>query len=328
MTSLQPFFGPIAGDNPCGKDISYDSAFLDLETLAKGKEETQFSTAEEPNWREVQSTAVELLGKSKHLRLGILATVALLQVEGLPGFANGLALLADWTKNDWDGLYPSLDPDDNKDPTERVNLLQALSSQDAASERILQRVANVPLAESPKLGRYSLKTIQESPGKPEIEAAFRDTDKEILRLGHDAAGNAIAAVKMMQQSLAERVGIERAPNFRELDVLLKQIQSQFAPYLIDGAVSNVSTETTDSTGSAQNRGSAPGTIANRDDVVRALRAICAYYKSHEPASPIPLLLERAQRLVNKQFIEIISDMAPDSLPQINLISGNKPEQNK
>jgi type VI secretion system protein ImpA len=257
--------------------------------------------------------------------------VALLQVEGLQGFANGLALLADWTKNHWDGLYPSLDPDDRNDPTERINLLQALSSQDVTGERILQRLANIPLAESPQLGRYSLKTILDSPGKPEIDAAFRDTDKQKLQLAHDAAGHAIAGLKMMQQTLMERVGPERSPNLRELDATLKQIQSRLAPYLSDGAAPGNSAEaapSTSSTDTAQRSGSAPGTIASREDVVRALRAICAYYKSHEPASPIPLLLGRAERLVNKEFIDIITDLAPESMAQINLISGIRPDANK
>jgi type VI secretion system protein ImpA len=334
MSSFQPFLGPIPGDNPCGKDIRYDAAFLDLETLAKGKEETQFSTLSkaelEPNWKQVQTAALELLPKSKHLRLGILATLASLQLEGLPGFANGMVLLADWTKNHWDGLYPSLDPEDNNDPTERVNLLQALCSPDSAGDRVLQRLAGVPLAESAQLGRYSLRSILESPGKPEIDAAFRDTDKETLQLRYGAAGDAIAAVKAMQESLTEKLGAGRAPNFHELDAMLKQIQNRIAPYLGQETLApEISTETSSggpSPGVVQGRNATPGTIANREDVVNALRAVCAYYKSHEPASPIPLLLERAQRLVNKDFLEIINDMAPDSMAQISLISGKQPEK--
>lgn len=36
---------------------------------------------------------------------------------------------------------------------------------------------------------------------------------------------------------------------------------------------------------------------------------------------MPLLLKRAKKLVRKNFIEIIQDLTPDSLRQIQVISG-------
>jgi type VI secretion system protein ImpA len=328
MTSLKPFFAPIAGDNPCGKDISYDPAFLNLEILAKGQEQSQFSTEPppEPNWGKIQETALELLGQSKHLRLGILTTLALLQTEGLQGFANGLALMADWAGNYWDGMFPPLDPEDNNDPSERINLLQSLTSPEPGGDRFLQRLGEVPLAESPKLGRYSAKKAQLSQNSAEIAAAFRDTDPAKLQATYEAATNALDSLKLIQQSISQKVGVERAPNFRELSQLLKDIQSLIAPRV--GAPTPTATAATGETSPAPSATGAPGTISNREDVVQALRAICAYYKTNEPASPIPLLLERAQRLVNKEFLEIMSDLAPESMAQINLISGIKPEENK
>jgi type VI secretion system protein ImpA len=47
---------------------------------------------------------------------------------------------------------------------------------------------------------------------------------------------------------------------------------------------------------------------------------------NEPASPVPLLLKRALRLVEKNFFEIMQDLAPDSVAQIKLISGIREEE--
>jgi type VI secretion system protein ImpA len=57
-----------------------------------------------------------------------------------------------------------------------------------------------------------------------------------------------------------------------------------------------------------------------------LGAICDYYRSCEPASPIPLLLERAQRLVDKDFMSIISDLAPNALASFELLAPPKPPE--
>jgi len=62
-------------------------------------------------------------------------------------------------------------------------------------------------------------------------------------------------------------------------------------------------------------------INGRKDVIRAIDRICEYYATHEPSSPVPLLLRRAQRLVAKSFYEILEDMIPDSIAQAKIISG-------
>jgi type VI secretion system protein ImpA len=66
---------------------------------------------------------------------------------------------------------------------------------------------------------------------------------------------------------------------------------------------------------------AAGAFASRDDVIQALDMACEYYKRFEPSSPVPLLLQRAKRLASKDFLSIIRDMVPESMPQIASIGG-------
>lgn len=70
--------------------------------------------------------------------------------------------------------------------------------------------------------------------------------------------------------------------------------------------------------------SVPGTIQSREDVVRALDRICEFYARTEPSSPVPMLLQRARRLVDKSFLEVLRDLVPDGLNQAMIFQG--PEQ--
>ena len=59
-------------ETPCGEDIEYDQAFLELTGILQpaqtGLVGPEDEPAPEPNWREVSQRCSELLGHSKHLR--------------------------------------------------------------------------------------------------------------------------------------------------------------------------------------------------------------------------------------------------------------------
>ena len=74
-----------------------------------------------------------------------------------------------------------------------------------------------------------------------------------------------------------------------------------------------------------------GAIRNREDVVMLLDKICGYYERNEPSSPLPLLLQRCRKLAALSFIDIVKDLAPSALQQVELIGGiakEKPEAKK
>jgi type VI secretion system protein ImpA len=68
-----------------------------------------------------------------------------------------------------------------------------------------------------------------------------------------------------------------------------------------------------------------GSIRSRDDAVRALEAVAAFFRKNEPSSPVPLVVERAKRLVAKDFLEVLADMAPDGLDEAKRIGGIRDE---
>ena len=66
-----------------------------------------------------------------------------------------------------------------------------------------------------------------------------------------------------------------------------------------------------------------GPIQSREDVIRVLDQVCDWYSKYEPSSPVPLLLHRAKRLVNKNFMELMQDLTPGGLSEIQTIAGSE-----
>jgi len=69
-----------------------------------------------------------------------------------------------------------------------------------------------------------------------------------------------------------------------------------------------------------------GAIQSRQDAVRALDAMAEYFRRNEPSSPIPLFVERAKRLVAKDFLEVLADIAPDALAVARSAGGLKADE--
>lgn len=344
---------PISPELPCGEDLEYDPMFVEMEEAAQGTPERQSGDTiippEEPHWHEVRSKTLELLARTKDLRVAVYLNRALLHTSGLVGMNDGLALLQGLLDRYWEPVHPHLDPDDDYDPTLRVNTILTLCD----PETTLRSVRETPLVSSRTIGRFSLRDIDIASGKltiahtdneappaqmSVIDAAFMDCDSEELRAMTAAVGSSVEHVKMIEDLVTERVGAAQAPNLAALRTLLKEIHQILAERLSRRGISDTGaegiTEQTaaeeGATGAAGSEGiagvvkpakSISGEVGSREDVIRLLDKICDYYKRSEPSSPVPLLLKRARRLVALDFMEILRDLAPDSVAQIETLRG-------
>ncbi|MEY4546530.1 MAG: hypothetical protein RL685_2725, partial [Pseudomonadota bacterium] len=66
-------------------------------------------------------------------------------------------------------------------------------------------------------------------------------------------------------------------------------------------------------------------ITSRDEVLQALEGLCEYYRAQEPASPLPLLLRRCQRLVGLDFLATLRELAPEALAKLTWLGGDSHE---
>jgi type VI secretion system protein ImpA len=69
--------------------------------------------------------------------------------------------------------------------------------------------------------------------------------------------------------------------------------------------------------------SVSGDIRSPEDVKRLIDRMCDFYARTEPSSPVPIVLRRAQRLVGKNFWEILTDLSPSALDSVKTISGTE-----
>lgn len=267
----------ISEDQPCGEDLEYDPSYIELAGMVQGKAEQvmgdQVIPAEEPNWREVRDRCLELSKRTKNLRVTMYLTVAALQLDGLGGLRDGLKLLHSTLVQYWDQLHPLLDPDDNNDPTERVNIIDSLASPPHTTGdpmRFQELVRATPLCHSRQLGQFSMRAIAIANGEAKpasesetpptmaaIDAAFMDTDLEPLQADAAAVTESIDLVKGIEDGLTERLGAGSAPSLSSFVAVLEEIQKVLAQYLTRRGVGVETAEGDDGQGDQEGQG-APG----------------------------------------------------------------------
>ncbi|MDQ3059957.1 MAG: type VI secretion system protein TssA [Pseudomonadota bacterium] len=338
MADIDTLLAAVAPDSPCGPDLAYDAQFVALETAARGKPEQQLgdhiTPAEQPDWGAVRQQAESLLMRSKDVRVAVLLARALVRVDNLPGLRDAMKLLHGLIERYWPQLHP-VDPDDPDDFTMRLNALAPLGDADA----LLLDVRSALVVVSGPHGRVSVRDIlvaagRLSPAKGETVLSQAQIESAIAaaaaqdRERMEAARESAERVQAIYSLLSDKVGTDRATDLRSLSSMLKLIVQacENATRQTSAAISQDSAESR--AGAAGQTGSASalaGDIASRDDAMHALDAVCRFYERTEPGNPAPLLIRRAQRLINKNFVEIMQDLAPDSLGQIRNIAGLKDE---
>lgn len=339
VIDVEKFLEPVSESAPCGEDLEYDPAFGQLERAAQGKPEQrmgdQVIPGEEPNWREVSRLAEELLERSRDLRIVLHLTHAGLRLDGLPALAAGLRLVHRLLENHWDTVYPSLDEEDDNDPTVRLNTLLALNDRTG----FLHSLSIVPLAESRATGRFGLRDIRIAHGvlnpKPDeqapdpalIGAAFMDCDLDELAATAEASRAALAEADAIVAFLRDRVSAGTAPDLSPLRDEVAEIAATVSKYLAERGVGAGADGQDQATGGGEAvAGGALGQIQSREDAVRTIDRVSEYFRKNEPSSPVPLLLQRAKRLVAKDFMEILQDLAPDGLAQAQVIKGEQEQE--
>jgi len=334
--NVESLLAPLASDAPCGENLEYDAEFTAFERALQGKPEVQYGatlvSAEPPDWKSARTQALALFSRTRDLRVAVPLAQTLLHTDGLDGFADGLRVVAGLLQLTWADLHPRLDPEDGNDPTMRVNSLAALC--DANST--LKAVRDVCLVSSRVHGRFSLRDLDLASGeaaegvsRPElatIDAAFMDADLDALQSVTAALAAAIEQSTLIENTLQSHVGAARALDLAPLRSLLSRARAVVEERIGRRADAPVAVQAAGATGEAAAaavgvRAAMAGDIGSRDDVIRLLDRICEYYRQAEPSSPVPLMLKRARRLVPMGFHEIIADLAPDGLGQVEKILG-------
>nr|WP_189659633.1 type VI secretion system protein TssA [Pseudomonas poae] len=326
----------VSANSPCGEDMEYDAQFLQLERDAKGQPERSMGDsilpAEPPDWRSIQQQSLDLLQRSKDLRITHFLLQSTLALQGVAGLADVLTLIDALLRQYWAELHPRLDADDDNDPIVRINALSGL-----ASDTTIRLLRESILTRSRTFGPVSLRAAlnasgllsfpDETLGAQQLNAAFLDSDPDQLQATRDALSAARAACEAIEQQVNDQVGSAQGVDLSALKQPLKQ-----ALHLLNQAVPGTDSSrepeaVSDDNAPSVDFAAAPaaprpaGDIASRDDVLRSLDKILAYYTRHEPSSPLPVLLNRAKNLVHADFAAIVRNLIPDGMSQFENLRG-------
>lgn len=341
-TDPNPLLAPIDHATPAGPNLEYDPSFTELERIAMPTLERtmgdSLKAAQEPDWGKVESAAGTLLVRTKDLRVAVHLTTARTRRQGLAGWAAGLGLVRGLLEQYWDDVHPQLDVDDDNDPTARANAVMPLGDPQSA----LGYFRLVPFVQSPRLGRFSLRdlrvatgSISASPsadGTPtptlfDLEACCMDCPDDQLPTSAAMLADAHAHAEAVVALLREKLGTA-SPDMRHLtgDIveLKKFVDAQLLRRFPDRLEESATEAAPDNDGNPAIQ-PVHDKIAGHNDVIRRLDEICEYYERIEPSSPLPILLKRARRLVGKSFADVLKDIAPGGLAELQTLSGPKNE---
>jgi type VI secretion system protein ImpA len=333
---------PIAADQPCGENLedtpllaSFDTFRLfgqakPLDAPPEPGEKWTPKPPDSPEWREIRQKALDALAKSKDLRLLAHLGTAVLRTDGLGAFSDTLTVASKWLTDYWSQTYPLVD----EDAILRRNALNCFGDPMA----VVDGLRRVPLVASRQHGTICLRYIdiathQLMPGdgdaqvdENQVNAAFASVPIAELTETHDSVASAVASLNKIDATMRDAAGSEATPSFDQLTAQLARMSQALRGQLaVHPQSAGAMTSDVDAVGESGAGGgvSAPGVVRSRQDAIRALDAVAEFFKRTEPSSPIPLFLARAKRLVSKDFLEVLADIAPEAVAQARAAGGLK-----
>ncbi len=337
--NIEALLTPISHEQPCGENLEYDADYMAMEQACAGKTEQQFGDtiipAEPADWSKVERLATELLTRTKDLRVMLTLTHAWTQLKGLTGYAQGLQLINQALVLYWETLYPSLDEYGERDPFYRINALGALSDKSvltlALRQAPLLRSAadEISLRDACALLDGSRSEVAGYPG-----GRVRLTDE--LARGDQPGIEAIVQIserlQTIQETLIKQWGGNAVPEMAQTQKMVNIVAQACMATDISALIpSSQPDESPEEPGVTATR-TAPARevtdwrsaqISSRLEAQLMLEKVKQYFTRHEPSHPAPLMIERVQRLIDLDFMDIIRDLAPDGVNQLEHIFGRR-----
>jgi type VI secretion system protein ImpA len=318
---------PVSSDNPAGADLEDTQLLASFDGYRVFGQMT--APGDETDWRDIRDKATDALGQSRDLRLLAHLAAASLRLGGLSAFCDVIGVAGQWFQAFPDALYPRVD----EDAILRKNALNGFADRMA----IVDSVRRQPIVSNPQLGAFSLRHFEiakgrlqpaESDGQPiseaQIAGAMAAATSEQLAPLEAALGTAIDALQQIDNGMKSSQGYEAGPDFGPLLEPLQQMRKILADELSARQPNAATGE--GAAGEPAGAVIGVGSIKSRDDAIRALDAVSAFFRKNEPSSPVPIFVERAKRLVAKDFLEVLKDVAPDGLDQAKRVGGIRDDE--
>jgi type VI secretion system protein ImpA len=327
---------PLSPEAPCGVDLEDTQLLASFDAFRIFGRDTLLSP--EVDWSEIRRHSLDALAQSRDLRVLVHLAAATLRLEGIASFCAVLAVADRWMAEQWDLVFPRV----ADDALLRKNALSCLSDPMA----IVAHFRRAAMVTHRQFGSVTLRDIDLATGQPDsteeqqvaldprrIEAALAATPGEELEALVAVLSSGANSLDNIVANLQQRAGPQFTPDFVALAKSLLRMRKVLAEHLATRVRTNSTSRDTyvhaPGPPAAEDpmsvteayMGTGTGEIKSRQEAIRAIDAAVLFFRKYEPSSPVPILLERARRLVSKGFMEVLEDIAPDGLPQARIIGG-------
>ncbi|KEZ01932.1 type VI secretion protein ImpA [Burkholderia sp. MSh2] len=353
------WLAPVSDAAPCGPDLEYDHDFVVLFASAAPKQDVQYGNfvggADPLNWSEIERDCRRLMLRTKDMRVAVIHTRCRARLGGAAGLAEGTGLLAAWLQTFPDQIHPQAGVEDDREAVldMRMNALQGLADPDG----LLADVREIVLVKSTAT-RLQVRDVERAFAHPRPADALAP-DSVIQQL-QDLRLQQPATMKAFDETMSNLAAIDRwctefldayLPDFSSLMRVLQLLQQ--GEQRIESVRDTASepdadghdrrtmddAHTTDAFPDQYNdeyidadrpSGAASRTDDPPDDRQEALaliRAARQWFEMHEPSSPIPVLLKRAEQFVGKRYAEVVKAIPAELLAQWeeDSVAGNGPD---
>lgn len=330
----------LPGENKGGICAEYEVAYLELDKLAAGIPQSIMGDSviegKEPDWKRLRQNCLELWNQTRDLRVATYLTVASICLDGIDGLRDGLKVIDYLIKDNWEDFWPRLDPEDGRDPTERINILSMLSPLKGSYNdplMFISRFRDIRLFQDKPytLRDYMIASSEIDSGETAINfqsfnAEMASVPMEAMRGRLDEINEIISLLNDISKEINDKTEGIGIVSFEALYDELKILAKFYSSYIPgESEISEEGNfETEDLQGNTVNPRAANARAFNlngyrpttRNEALMLLRKSADYFRSTEPTNPVPYLLERALRIAGMNFVDLLADISPDSLERI------------
>lgn len=321
---------PISDQEPCGASLEYDAEYAVLLSRMTPRGEAQYGkfvgTSDMPNWAEIERDCRRLLLRTKDINLFVWLCRARARLGQAAGLAQVLAMLAAVLQAWPEAIHPQLVVEGQVDPDVRANALAALVD----PEGLMSDVRDIVVASSTAM-RLTVRDVDRAFAMPRPADAPspESVGRQLAALRAAAAGDAEAPVNLLAQAAQEARAIDAwskrqlGDDAPSLQALLRLLDLFAVPEPARDASAGIPMAHEASQGHVDPAlAHAPrlampsqpdARAATRNDVLGSIRAAREWFETHEPSSPVAVLLKQAERMVGKRFSQVADSIPLDLL---------------
>lgn len=333
------------------KDESPGALYRDIRFArqdARTEERAQDAEGGEPAvpqpWRDVKRLGLLCLSeRSKDFEVAAWLVEALVRLDGLAGLHDGALLLDGMVERYWETGFPLTDEDGEALDLEgrRTGPLAGLAgdTSDGMLAQPLRRLMLFPRADGSPVSLYVWAQAMDTAGLPDEKRRaarhaagvprLEDLENEARAAGAHLRGVAVQARHAatawagFDTRLNERAGHDAPPTRRVRDLLLQMVEvaERILGPIADDAPPPPPVETPPVAAPPGTAGTtaaaapampgAPAPLHSREDAIRRLEELAAFFRETEPHSPLAYTLTDAVRRARLPLPDLLAEVLPD-----------------